>query len=532
VAKPEAPTHLSRWYTSPSSAAANAATSTDSQLTLAKAEEPNPNTTVNKNPEPKPPEKADAKPSSQAQTSPPLPPAYAQLQTCPIDLPTVFRLVDANSPAVGFARARVAEAQARLDRAEVQWLPNLSFGSAYNRFDGQTQNQRGEVFGVSRANLFYGGGVALTLDVSEALYAPLIARRLRSAAQLQAAAVGLGSEQEAGLAYLDLLQVHAQLEVNADTLRRAEEMLKAAESAREAKLDRSAGDVNRARTEVLFRRTERYDLQSRAAAVSARLARLLYLQPNVQLVPAESAVVPVTLVDPSQSIDDLLTTATINRPDLAAGREAIAAAWQRVRQAEREPFIPKVSLQNQTGSFGGGLNDDLARFGARNALSVQLFWEVRNLGLGNRAGIAERRAVTEQARYQLADAQARAAAEVVEAAQTAAVKFAALAPAEEAVKEATELYRIAKEGTLNVVDAKNLFDALRPLQAIQALNTARTNYLTAVIDHNRAQLRLLAATGIPWPAERSERVSNSAHRLTVPGSRLNTPVPLGEGNGG
>lgn len=97
----------------------------------------------------------------------------------------------------------------------------------------------------------------------------------------------------------------------------------------------------------------------------------------------------------------------------------------------------------------------------------------------------------------LAEAQARAAAEVVEAAQTAAAKFEAIAPAEEAVKEATELYRINKSGTQNVVGANNLFDALRPLQAIQALNTARQNYLGAIMDHNRAQLRLLAATGTP-----------------------------------
>jgi outer membrane protein TolC len=168
-----------------------------------------------------------------------------------------------------------------------------------------------------------------------------------------------------------------------------------------------------------------------------------------------------------------------------------------VRQAKREPFIPKVAIQNQTGSFGGGVNDDLSNFSARNALSIQLFWEVRNLGLGNRAAAAERRALTDQARYQLADAQARAAAEVVDAAQTAAAKFVTIAPAEEAVKEATELYRINRLGTQNLVDTKNLFDALRTLQAIQTLNTARLNCLNAVTDHNRAQLRLLAAVGTP-----------------------------------
>ncbi len=462
----------------PASAAKSPATSppADSRLTLATAVEP-----------------AAPVPSATR-------PAYAQLETHPIDLPTVLRLVDVNSPTVGFARARVAEAQARVAQAEVQWLPNLTVGAAYNRFDGQTQNQRGEVFGVSRANLFYGGGPALTLNVADALYGPLVARRVRAAVQFQEVAATITAEQDAAAAYLDLVQLHAQLEINADTLARAEELLKGAENAKAATLDRTAGDVNRAKTEVLFRRTERLDLESKAAAVSARLGRLLYLQPNVKLVPADLTVAPLTLIDPARTLDDLLATALDTRPDLAAGREAIAAAWERVRQARREPFIPKVAVQNQTGSFGGGVNADLADFNARNALSVQLFWEVRNLGFGNRAGVAERRAAVDQARYQLAESQARAAAEVVEAAQTAAAKFEAIGPAEEAVKEATELYRINKSGTQNVVGANNLFDALRPLQAIQALNTARLNYLSAVMDHNRAQLRLLAAVGTP-PAD-------------------------------
>ena len=47
--------------------------------------------------------------------------------------------------------------------------------------------------------------------------------------------------------------------------------------------------------------------------------------------------------------------------------------------------------------------------------------------------------------------------------------------------------RISREGTLNVLDVRNLFDALRSLQAIQGLNRARTNDLAAVLDFNRAQ---------------------------------------------
>lgn len=424
-------------------------------------------------------------------------PVYAQLETLPIDLPTVIRLVDENSPAIGFARAKVREAQARLDSAEVQWLPNLTLGTAYNRFDGQTQNQRGDVFGVSRANLFGGGGPALSLDFAEAIYRPLIERRQISAERYRERAVELGAELEAVAAYLDLVQLIAHLEINAETIQKAEAMLSAATNARDAKLDRTSGDVHRAQSEVLFRKVERIELEGKVGAASARLGRLLLLPPHVKLVPAEMAIRPLTLIDPNSTLDHLLDVALANRPDLAANREAIAAAWQRVRRAEQGPLYPKLLIANQTGGYGGGLNDDLNNFKARNALGVMLYWEVKNFGFGNRADADERRATFDQAQLQLVESQARATADIVEAAQIAAARYEALALNERAIKEATELYRISREGTLNVLDAKNLFDALRPLQAIQVLNQAKVNYLAAVLDFNRAQYRLFTLIGYP-----------------------------------
>lgn len=424
-------------------------------------------------------------------------PAYAQLETLPIDLPTVIKLVDENSPAVGVAQARVREAEARFDAAEAQWLPNLSVGAAYTRFDGQTQNQRGEIFGVSRANLFAGGGPTLSLDFADAIYRPLIERRVTAAESLNAQATGIGAELDAVSAYLDLVQLHALVEINAETLKKAEAMLLAAQQAKEKNLDRTAGDVNRARTEVLFRKAERVDLDGRIGAASARLGKLLLLQPNVRLVPTDAVIAPLTLIDPTTSLDALVSQALANRPDLAANAELIAAAWDRVRRQQRGPLLPKLTVVNQTGGFGGGINDDLANFAARNALGVQLSWEIKNLGFGNRADVFERRAQLDQAQFRAIDAQARVIGDIVETAQVAAAKAETLTLAETAIREASELYRINKEGTLNVVDAKNLFDALRPLQAIQVLNQAQQNYLAAVLDFNRAQYRLFALVGNP-----------------------------------
>ncbi|MGL6075580.1 MAG: TolC family protein [Fimbriiglobus sp.] len=427
---------------------------------------------------------ANTEPLTPTETTGRVRPAYAKMETLPIDLPTVIRLVDENSPAIGIAHAKVQEAQAKLANAETQWLPNLSVGVTYNRFDGQTQNQAGNVFGVSRANLFPSAGPALSLDLAEAIYRPLIERRLTSSEQLREQSTRLGAELDAVMAYLDLLQVHSQLDINADVLQKTEEMLSAA---RDVKVDRTTGDVHRAQIEVLQRRTDRLELTSRAGAASARLARLLLLPPNVKLVPADGAIVPVTLIDPASTIDDLLATALANRPDLASNREAIAAAWAKVRRQERGPIFPKITVANQTGLFGGGLNDDLARFEARNALGVQFYWEVKNLGFGNRSEAAERKAILSQANFQLVEAQAKASMEIVEAAQMAAAKHDSLELAERAVREASELYRIQKE----------LPDPLRPMQAIQVLNQTQQSYLTAVIEFNRAQYRLYTALGNP-----------------------------------
>lgn len=414
-----------------------------------------------------------------------------------IDLATVIRLVNENSPAVGYSRAKVQEAQARAQAADLLWIPDLSAGSTYNRFDGQTQNQRGEVFAVSRSNLFANGGVSLTLDVAEALYRPLIAQRIASAEEQRADATSLGAELDAIVAYLELSQIHGLIEINAQTLEKGEAMLVAARDAQRAKLDRSAGDVNRVQTEILFRRQERLDLKGRAGAASARLAKLLLLNPTVWLVPQTTELVPITLVNPEIPLEELVTMAIQHRPDLAASREILSAAWERVRKAQKDPLLPKVQVVDQGGVFGGGKNADLQDFSGRNAVTALLYWELKNLGFGNRYEIRERQAGVDQAHFLVAETQARMSSEVVEAAQMATAKFDGLSLSEQAVNEANDLYRINQEGTFNVVDAKNLFDALRPLQALQMLNQAKQNRLSAVIDYTRAQYRLYLALGCP-----------------------------------
>lgn len=434
--------------------------------------------------------------------------------THPIDLPTVLRLVDSESPAVAIARARYRESVARLDQAELLWIPNLAAGTTYLRHDGNTQNQAGLVFGVSRSSLFAGGAAQLRVDSADAYFLPLIARRITQAESHLARATNNSVQYDAASAYLDLLFAHAGSFIAADTLARAEQMLQRSEAAIAAGLSKTSGDANRARTEVNLRRQEALDFQARAASSAARLSRILGLTESTELSPAEETVVPMTLVPTEQTLENLVLTAWAGRPEMAAQQAFVAAAAERLRQARLSPLFPKVQLEYAGGSFGGGRNNTVAQFEGRGDLVASAFWEFKNLGFGNRAQARERSAQLDQVAWQERAVRSQVAAEVTEAARVAAARVAALGAAQTAVKEALELYRKLLESSFGMAGPQPKYDPIEPLLAIQALHQARLSYLQQVIEFNRAQFRLYTALG--QPAE--------CALPATPGPSVNVPV--------
>jgi outer membrane protein TolC len=419
-------------------------------------------------------------------------------EVMPIDLATALRLANVENPTINRARESVAAAYARLDQAQVLWLPDLRVGPAYQRHDGQLQETNGAIFGVSKSNLFVGGGAALGLEVSDALFAPLIARRLAQAQAANAQAVSHNIELDVALAYLDLLRVHGQLAVNADTVTRSKEMLRFAEAADEAGLNKNKADPTRARAEIASRQRERIDLEGDEAVASARLAQLLLLKPTVDLRPVDPAVVPLALVPAGDSLDDLVATALLTRPELAESRELVAAAVARWRQARTAPLIPRLDVSYFGGDFGGGMNSDLSKFSGRSDGLAQVTWALHNFGAGDIARARERRAQVNEANFRVVEVEAQVAAEVVAAAKLARHHQRTLKDAQAAVIEAVETWRRLETAAREVIGGKiRGVDPLEPLIAIQALAQARTQYLDEVIEYNRAQFRLFTALGQP-----------------------------------
>jgi outer membrane protein TolC len=441
----------------------------------------------------------------------PLPDCNGRVLT--IDLPNALRLADASNPTIALARERVREAYARLLQAKTLWLPTLQTGPVYNRHDGQLQRSLGDIARVSKSNFFEGGGAALSVRSSEALYGPLIARRLVQAQIAASRAVTDDVQLDVALTYLDLLRVYGALAINADTLAKVMDMTDSAQAAQEAQTSKTAADINRALTELNLRREERIDLEGQVAAVSARLAQLLLLDPTVDLRPLDAAVLPITLVPEDQvTLDELVATGLMNRPELAESRALVAAALARWRQARLSPLFPRLEAGYSAGTFGGGVNETVADFASRGDGTVQVVWELPGLGAGYVAATRAQRSLYNQANLHGTEVAARVAAEVTAAAKLSLTRRRALDNAQEAIRQAEIMWRKLKDIAYGVVGGK--FDPLEPLLAEQALNQARVQDLTQVIEYNKAQFQLYRALGQP-PLEALPRAAAIPVRVPV-----------------
>ncbi len=441
--------------------------------------------------------------------------APAQPAAYPIDLATALRLADAENPTANVARARIQEALAQYDRARVAWVPNIVFGPTFFYHEGLDQNRRGETFSVARGNFALLGGPQMRVDLGDALYLPLAARQVVQATRSRSQAVTNNIQLEVALAYLDVLEGHALLAINADILLKAEQILRAAEAGEKAGTGKTAADVNRAATEVNLRREERVVIRGRAAAAAARLAGLLALDTAVELLPVETAVVPVVLVPGGYTLDQLVATALQARPEVAAAVAELRAAEVLVRQAKTAPLLPRAQAEFIGGGFSAGRNDDFGPMRGQYNAGAALVWELDNFGFGNAATVRARQASNLAARWRVQEAQTRVSAEVAEAARLASARFGSLDAAQEAVRQAQEMYRRFREVSFGVPGPKGQFqfDALEVLTAVQSLNQSRVAYLQQVIEFNRQQFRLYTALGQPATCG---LVEAAPQRLDVP----------------
>ena len=185
-----------------------------------------------------------------------------------------------------------------------------------------------------------------------------------------------------------------------------------------------------------------------------------------------------------------------------------------------------MEVDYSAGVFGGGVNDDVSKFSGRSDGLAQAVWELRNFGLGNVAEARQRRSQYNQANYHVVEVQAQVAAEVTAAVNQARIRQRTLATAQDGVVQAVETWRRLKLASFGLATRDRLVNTLEPVIAEQDLDTARTQYLTEVIEYNKAQFRLYEALGQPPIEALPQAVAQPVSVPVAPQPYTPSPMPV------
>ncbi|MCA9090758.1 MAG: TolC family protein [Planctomycetaceae bacterium] len=413
-------------------------------------------------------------------------------------------MVGGQHPAVGLARWRVQEAYARLDQAEVLWLPSLQAGFSFHRHDGNYQASNGDIVDVNRNSFQYGlgagavgagttprPGLVAQFHLADAIFQPEIAEK--TAWARGHAANGVINEQllTAARAYLQLLRAEQDQRVLAESYQRTADLAKLT-SDFAATGQGLYADADRLQTELILVESRQSESREQLEIASARLSQALGMNASRRIVPLDPTVVPIYLVSTGMDRVSLIQTGLANRPELKEAQALVAAACEQHARQKYAPFVPSILLGASTGEFGGGLGSSLGNVDGRYDLDALVTWEIRNLGFGEQAARRTAEAQFQQARFDSVRVMDQVARDVAEAHAQVTHRAERVDITRRAIESAQNSY---DRNLSRIRDGQGL--PLEVLQSVQALEAARRAYLNAVIEHNEAQFQLQWALG--WP---------------------------------
>jgi outer membrane protein TolC len=406
----------------------------------------------------------------------------------PLSIDTVLRLADEQNLRVEQARAKVQEAIAQQDLA-CRWLPELYVGVAYYRHEGGIQNEDGTLIRSSTGAILGGVDLHGKFDPRELAYQQVNAER--KAHQEKAELERLTSEKllDAATTYIDLLAAQAGKAINRDLQKELNGLLERAQKLADINVGEAQVAVPRFKAELEGLKRQSVYLDAQASAASAKLIYLLGLDPCSKVLPMDGDLVPFDLV-PARPLCDLIAEAQAHGPgiqELSALVGLIEDALQKAKGPSR--FLPVFELRATEGGFGAGFDSNLT-WANRFDAGLQMRWNLTDLATRcERGRIAD--AQRAQAHFAYEDLRAKLTAGVTEAHDTIVAGNAQIGLSQEQIRHAREAQRVSRE-----LQEKALPDGIMKMfDSLAALGQAQLNYLNAVRDYDKAQIRLLVLLG-------------------------------------
>jgi outer membrane protein TolC len=448
---------------------------------------------------------AEAEPTEATSAAPSPSPAAASSGQV-LSLNNVLYLAEGQNPNVAIARERIQEAYARVDRADVLWLPSIRAGLNYHHHDGRIQDVAGTVIETSRS-AFYGGlgagavgagspsqpGLVAQFHLTDAIFQPKIAEHQAASRQFNAAAVRNDVLRDAAVAYLELLRAEQGVAIAREAVEKTETLTNLTRQFADSGQGLRS-DYQRMQAELALRQDALLSATERTQTAAARLAQILHADPALGFQSGEPLVMPLAILPHDGTAASFVATGLQRRPELAEQKHLVCEAVERLQREKYAPLIPSVLLGMSYGGQGGGLGSSIINSGDRWDADAMAYWEVRNLGLGEKAARAEMASLSRQAQQREVALMDRVAREAAEAHAQVTQRQQRIPTTQTGIAAAEQSY------TLNVQRIENAQGLpIEALQSITALAAARQAYLNAVIDYNIAQFELCRAIG--WFAE-------------------------------
>jgi outer membrane protein TolC len=456
----------------------------------------------------------------------------------PINLATALRLSDARPLIVAAAQASVWVAEAQLTRAKVLWGPQLNIGGDYIRHDGGGPDFNKGLLTAPSVNFFYGGaGLWEIQALTDVFFEPLVKRQMLNSRQANIQTAKNDAALMTATTYFDVHQHRGMYAGALYCVNRGRDLV-----ARVASLSSElvpAVEVQRARN--LLADLEQQSVSARQAwrVASARLTRVLRLNPLAVVVPLEHDHLQITLIDPARPLPELHVVALTNRPELASYHALVEAAVARIRREKGRIVLPTVLINGfqtpdemiQAGIFGIGTNNKLNQWDGRDDISLQLVWELEALGIGNLARIKEQRGEQSKAIIDFFKVQDMVAADVTKAQADLQSAATRVDQAERALRTGIATFNGSFEGLQNTTRFGDVLVLInRPQEVVFALQLMKQSfdeYFTTVAEYNRAQFELFHALG--YPAREITYVRPPGTEEPVDTTRPDYLPPVGNG---
>ena len=257
--------------------------------------------------------------------------------------------------------------------------------------------------------------------------------------------------------------------------------------------DQPAADVEveRVKAEILARRQTIARLQSQARGASYKLVYLLGLDPCTELIPVDTAPVPIALVDVGPCTDALVAQALTGGPgiqELSSLVNLVEDAVRRSRSAAR--FMPTVEVNLVEGAFGAGPGSSLD-YDNRFDLGIHLRWNLTDLCYQNekhRMASAQR----EQAHLAYQDLRAKLTAGVQEARESILSGKEQIDLGQKQIEHAEKARQRSKLRIDKLVPGATPTELML---ALQSVGTAQAAHINAIREYDKAQLRLMLLVG-------------------------------------